>query len=654
MEYDRLVPPDVPPVCEANRRRNIHDTSKKSIGFGVILLVALAFAGYKSQVLSSQVELSSLSNVNVGREILDFDAGTRDHNYVAGTSYSFIREGRMVEPQRESTITLLNKRSVDIRHCSWQLSSRSGGGVYDELKSVTPAHLWNPTGAGDDTEIRLTFPSPGVFSFTSTCTFEDEVEVIVEDDITCFYVRRELRELSLHERNAFLDAFVVLMNVEDGDGQIRYGSHYSSLFNFEHIHLHAAGGRHLDHIHDGMGIATQHISMTMEFELALQSVNPSVTCPYWDYTIDSVEISLRSSNAEISDIFKDSQLFTPQWFGKSHDIAGSNGTFNVVTEGRFAYQEVPHSKNFTKRSPYGYLRAPWNINPSKYVTRYHKICGADPYELALAKFSPFTDLMWPTCDIHFKYTNTDEYSTWFDWVWGIGYLPHGPVHSWIGGVGGDCDVWSGFTKLFKLSKLEVHYLQSTAFANLKNAWRDYYIEFPEWCSSDTSYQDCMWKCKKNLTLDFEIDVNVTMKNPNYGEIIDGIMCDTAFWPGDHLEAGSPIEASFWPIHPTIDRLLQYKSIIRPFKNVSWDTNNDACIYSSSTNCEGHNQNDLTFWKSITYNTTINAFEKQHRSNIEVREAALSASLPDSYMLPYVYSNFNWSHCEAVDVYFKKV
>merc|ERR1712070_1141052 len=145
-----------------------------------------------------------------------------------------------------------------------------------------------------------------------------------------------------------------------------------------------------------------------------------------------------------------------------------------------------------------------------------------------------------------------------------------------------------------------------------------------------------------------------MKNPNYGEIIDGIMCDTAFWPGDHLEAGSPVEASFWPIHPTIDRLLQYKSIIKPFTNVSWDTNNDACIYSSSTNCEGHNQNDLTFWKSITYNTTINAFEKQHRSNIEVREAALSASLPDSYMLPYVYSNFNWSHCEAVDVYFKKV
>ena len=41
-------------------------------------------------------------------------------------------------------------------------------------------------------------------------------------------------------------------------------------------------------------------------------------------------------------------------------------------------------------------------------------------------------------------------------------------------------------------------------------------------------------------------------------------CDSTYYPGDHLEAASPAEASFWPIHPTLDRLLQYKALAEPF------------------------------------------------------------------------------------------
>jgi len=646
MEYDSLLRKE----DELEKDAHLRAKKRNNFGLGIVVVAVIVVAGVKSQVGSSPT-FSTSSDLNADLEMLDFNAGTRDHEYTPGTSYGFIREGRFVEPQRESTISMVTKRTTGISHCSWASSSRSGGGVYDEIKGVTPAHLWNPSGEGGDTDILLTFPSPGVYSFKSTCAFEDGVEFTVTDDITSFYVRRELRELTDFERNSFLDAFIVLANVDDAHGLARYGNHYSSLFNFEHIHLNAAGDRHLDHIHDGMGLATQHIAMSAEFELALQSVNPALTVPYWDYTVDSVMIETVWGKADISSIFQDSELFTPEWFGRSYTY---NGTYeNVVTEGRFAYQQIPMSQNFTKKSPYGYLRAPWNINPSPYVTRYHKICDVDPYRLSLAKFSDFTDLMWPTCEVHFKYTNTDEYSNWYDWVWGIGYLPHGPVHSWIGGVGGDCGGWSSFEKNFDISDLEVHYLKSTAFANLKNAWRDYYIEFPSYCAPDAGYTDCMWKCMKNLTDDFEIDINITMKNPYYTQVVETMMCDTAFWPGDHLEAGSPVEASFWPIHPTIDRLLQYKSLVKPFTNMSWDSHNFTCIYTS-TNCDGHNQNDLTFWKSTTYNSSSNQYEKQHLSNVEVRAASMSASLEGGYELPYIYSNFNWSHCEKVGVKFKSV
>lgn len=37
----------------------------------------------------------------------------------------------------------------------------------------------------------------------------------------------------------------------------------------------------------------------------------------------------------------------------------------------------------------------------------------------------------------------------YDWVWASSYSPHGPVHAWVGGVGGGgCDEGSGqFDKL---------------------------------------------------------------------------------------------------------------------------------------------------------------------------------------------------------------
>ena len=62
-----------------------------------------------------------------------------------------------------------------------------------------------------------------------------------------------------------------------------------------------------------------------------------------------------------------SDLFTKYFFG------ATDSKIHSVTEGRFAFQEVPRSFEFAVHSPYGFLRAPWNINPSKYVTRYHKV-----------------------------------------------------------------------------------------------------------------------------------------------------------------------------------------------------------------------------------------------------------------------------------------
>ena len=45
---------------------------------------------------------------------------------------------------------------------------------------------------------------------------------------------------------------------------------------------------------------------------------------------------------------------------------------------------------------------------------------------------------WPSCKNH--YALTFQKSTWYDWIWDVAYDPHGPVHVWIGGMGGDCEM----------------------------------------------------------------------------------------------------------------------------------------------------------------------------------------------------------------------
>ena len=55
----------------------------------------------------------------------------------------------------------------------------------------------------------------------------------------CYYIRRELRELSDKMRSDFLDAFMV-PGFADNEGVTKYGKYYRSLEDFE-IAMRAAG-----------------------------------------------------------------------------------------------------------------------------------------------------------------------------------------------------------------------------------------------------------------------------------------------------------------------------------------------------------------------------------------------------------------------------
>ena len=102
-----------------------------------------------------------------------------------------------------------------------------------------------------------------------------------------------------------------------------------------------------------------------------QSCSPAAALTFVSsHCVRRHEIKQISDTAnDIPSIFTTSELFTQKWFGETSSIK------HIVTEGRFAFQEITTNRSADVTSPYGYLRAPWNLNPSKYVTRYHQMCG---------------------------------------------------------------------------------------------------------------------------------------------------------------------------------------------------------------------------------------------------------------------------------------
>ncbi|KAH8068728.1 hypothetical protein JL721_6593 [Aureococcus anophagefferens] len=537
-----------------------------------------------------------------------------------GVGYLHLDPRYTVEPARLTTLEALSSPHAPTS-CGWEVALEMGAAsdVYDDEAA-------SRSFTANGTTVAVVFPRPGTYAVTVSClngaAAGKHKTLSATKKVTCTYVRRELRELSDADRDAFLDAFMVMASTGSGAGQRLYGQHYRALSEFESMHLVAAGGARVDHIHDGLGMPTQHIAMSAEFELSLQSVAKQISLPNWDYTVDSYLVKAAKNGDKTQAIFS-SDLFSDDWFG------ATSGQRHTVTSGRFGYLEVPLNASAEMHSPFGYLRAPWNVNPSPFVTRYHNLCGMDLTAAATGGGSNgIVDYTWPTCAIHHKMTFSDLYSSWYKWSWNIGYTPHGPVHAWIGGVGGDCE--SAFDGLAPIvGDAAVMGLKAGSFGLLKDAYRS-----------------------KIFLNTYGVDVSSLVWKDQL-EVVETVFCETTYWPGDHLEAASPIEAPFWPIHPTIERLLHYKALALPFKEHLWEdisAGPGKSLYCTEdmTECRGH---------PLGPHALAGHREERHRrlrrptTNEEVRQLT---SPNENYSLPYIYNHFEWPHCDEDGYPFRKL
>ena len=65
---------------------------------------------------------------------------------------------------------------------------------------------------------------------------------------------------------------------------------------------------------DGIGFGITHSMVTMMFEGSLQLVNPKLSLPYWDFTIEGAKIE-EDFDGDYSRLTEASELWSPDWFG---------------------------------------------------------------------------------------------------------------------------------------------------------------------------------------------------------------------------------------------------------------------------------------------------------------------------------------------------
>ena len=279
---------------------------------------------------------------------------------------------------------------------------------------------------------------------------------------------------------------------------------------------------------------------------------------------------------------------------------------------------------------------------SPFVTRVHKLGGV----------SLPTD-GWPSCTPFYR--ETFETDSWYDWVWFVPYTPHGPVHSMIGGYTNTGDVFERFREILPEAAIGAFAIALVTLP--KNIYRmvNSSLEYPSYCSWDTPQDQCHMICPKEwldssspesydlaTVLRQDWALQLRMDPERWAKFISAI-CKTPFSPGDQLESGSPVDPSFWPIHPEIERLLIYKLIQQPFTHSEWANPNGTttyCIYDSIGGCQGHHPYDITHFAMKVKDATTGHFSSRFLTNAEI----FHYMDPDTYALQYIYDTFEWNHC----------
>lgn len=462
----------------------------------------------------------------------------------------------------------------------------------------------------------------------------------------CLYVRREIRSLTKSDLNAFLDASYTLNAVSEEQGKEKYGSTYHDASYLARFHHFNAAQQDQDHIHEGNGFLVQHLKITDMFDTAIRAVDPSQSMPYWEFTIDQKEgkmswDSLVCDSALYGNVNLPSNVNTGYAYSTDKIVNGK------IADGRWANIKAEKNPYPELNYGYGYLRAPWNMNPSPYLSRF-------PFDFG-------GSVQFPACSAHYSIL---QYTDMMDYFYRSAFGPHATTHTVLSGFYG-CDKFLSLSKNgYIKSDLDAYAVCSSWSFFIKECWRNNYIIAKKDCvvNDDIDSSKCGYSCNpsttKNLTSflfpQMRLWVDSTVEGAEDAWL--DFLCDGdagAVFTGDHLESASAADPSFWVIHPTLERLTHAKLLAGGFETETWATDgttdyvcNRPRCYNTTTNvmdyyedcCYGHYENDR-----LLDAVSGNRFSKVGVTNKEMLVATDPRT--ESYSMPYVYDSFSWDHCD---------
>lgn len=597
-------------------------------GIALSLSISLGFLVFLSIYLKASAGFITDPSVLTSANELKFSVSNEYGQSVKGYKWDHI-----VEPYRLTTLTAILNDDDQEGTYIWV--------VGDTVSSTKVAYY--------------TFQDVG-FNLVnvSWTSLDGETKLSASSQVACKYVRREMRAMTVSDRERFLDTLRLLYDLKTKDGQASYGEKYKDIHYFVKKHLHGAAALDCDHWHDNAGIMTHHLAFTLELEQTLQAVDPAISVPYWEYTKDSI--------LHADGDWESSEVFLDEWFG----VASPTSNDHVVTEGRWAYAPIMSDasdySNIT--NSYGLLRSPWNTNPTAYFTRYDKVLGNEFYK------------NFPTCTQFSECIKRPSIAQINECLNGE---THGPVHIMIGGQWGSV---SSAVAMKEYGLAPQHLLLA------KNLWRHGYVKCPDSCDDSSSECKCSCPASQLDTTPYKILTEKTgllhwiddssraiyfdeddgeyhiqgftaeMEAGAWQDILDAL-CDPGH-AGEMYTSAAPYDPTFWVLHTAAERLLQYRRMqadVSPLDETWGFAHMNAasdvgvvCDWSSVENggdslptctaklCEGHGATDtLPFSDFLGHGETY--------SNMQFYDFME----PNNDQILYVYDNFEWEHCESQGV-----
>ena len=206
------------------------------------------------------------------------------------------------------------------------------------------------------------YPPNAEFWLSATATDSNTGETHVARQLVHVkHVRRELRQLTKVDREAYFDALQTVFLTTQEDGEALYGKDFTSHGKLAELH------NSEDNIYHGnLFFLTSHPAMQLRLEASLRSVNPAVATPYWDFLRD----------ADLHSSWWKAPVYSIGWFGP---VMTTKKTQHRPLGRFFSQKRIydPTGKNFPKawHNTYGFVSAPQSTANGQYLLRSGTVCN---------------------------------------------------------------------------------------------------------------------------------------------------------------------------------------------------------------------------------------------------------------------------------------